>query len=206
MSYDFDLPLPSMTETLIKYSTIAANYGLLLVPAVLLGGPIVLVACNTWAFSLASWLIPPLELFRLRRHGVWLMHALATLVRNGRPLTPSLAVLAERYPRAIIGRRIARAVQQTEAGIPWTAALRHQGLISSYDAALLAAAERNNHLAWALEEAAEGVERRREIRMKYLSNVLLPVVLLLLGTTVAMIVIALFVPLIALIQGLAGSR
>jgi type II secretory pathway component PulF len=156
-------------------------------------------------FRFAAWFIAPLHYLRLRQYGAGLLHSLATLVRSKQPLPVAIGVMAERFPIPLVGKKLRQVSQQISAGQPWSDCLRRAGLISSYDAAFLVAAERNGNLPWALEEAATNAERRRVLWLQWRANLVFPVLIVMLGVVTAFVVITLIMPLIALIQGLSGG-
>lgn len=157
------------------------------------------------AAYMAGWLprdLPVIwRLFR-RYDGALVMRGLAIAVRRGLPLPQAIAAVADNYPI----RRICRVLDIVEAEISsgqvWQESLRRTKLISRADAAVLAAAERAGNLPWALEEMAESAIRRQLYRTQIFLQLLFPPVLLLIGTFVMFVVVSLFMPLIALIQGL----
>jgi type IV pilus assembly protein PilC len=68
---------------------------------------------------------------------------------------------------------------------------------------VLQAAQRVGNLEWALDELADASLRRAAYRWQAVVNVLGPLVILFAGLLVGFIVVALFMPLISLIQGLS---
>jgi type II secretory pathway component PulF len=118
-------------------------------------------------------------------------------------MTQALHLLADTYPIRHVGRLLAAVAGKAYQGASWHTSLAHAGLISSADAAVLAAAERADNLPWALEEMADSAIRRQTYRLQLALHCLYPLVLLLLGGLVAFFVIGLFLPLISLIQGLS---
>ena len=71
------------------------------------------------------------------------------------------------------------------------------------DAMVLEAAERTGNLAWALDEMADSSLRRWVYRLRLATNVLFPLMVVVMGVTVAFLVVSLFMPLVALIQGMS---
>jgi type II secretory pathway component PulF len=203
MFYEFELPLPRPTVTLIDYSYEMVQRGWLITPLLMFTTLLLLVTFHTGAFRVAAFFLPRLEWFRRRQHGAWLLTALAAMVRQQRPLPESLAFLADRYPTPFIARRLRRAVVNMEGGTSWIEALQRRGFIASYDAALIAASERNGHLAWGMETVAASLERRRMARLRYWSSAIFPPAIVGLGMLIGYVVVSLMLPLIALIAGLA---
>ena len=68
---------------------------------------------------------------------------------------------------------------------------------------MLQAAQRVGNLPWALTEMADSVRRRLAYRVQAAVQLLFPPIVILMGLAVTFIVVALFLPLIALIQRLA---
>jgi type II secretory pathway component PulF len=203
MFQEFDLPLPSATVALVEASRFIVNYWFLVLPAGF--GLLMTLALifDDSMFRLAARIFPPLERLRLRRHGAWLLQGMAPLVREGHPIPQVLRLLAERYPVGNIHRRLERVARDVEAGTPHYESLRRFGFIAGYDAALLAAAERNKHLPWAMEAVAGSIHRRRMARLRYGSSLVFPSAIVGLGMIVGYVFIALMMPLIFLIQGLS---
>ncbi len=139
----------------------------------------------------------------IRYDGALILRSLALCVRLKREIGPAVFMLSRQYPTRNVSRRLLRASQRIDDGMHWCDALRHVGLIRRVDVAVLQAAERAGNLVWALEEMADSALRRCEYRLRAWLNVGFPVVVLVLGAIVAFIVISLFVPLVALIRGLA---
>ena len=138
-----------------------------------------------------------------RYDGALMMRGLALTVRRGVPLPAAMQLLAETYPLSIVAGRMQTAAEQVAGGQDWCQSLRQTGLIGQADAAVLSAAQRTGNLDWALEEMADSALRRQAYRVQVLIAIVFPFVLLAIGFVVAVIVISLFLPLIALIQGLS---
>jgi type II secretory pathway component PulF len=107
------------------------------------------------------------------------------------------------YPKGWVRRRLDRVFTTVCAGADWIDSLRAQGLIRPADSAVLRAAERVGNLPWAMREVAESNRRRFNYRVYVLLQVLFPLVILLVGLTVAVFAAAYFTPLVTLIQRLA---
>jgi type II secretory pathway component PulF len=142
------------------------------------------------------------RLFR-RYDGALVMRGLAIAVRRGLPLPQALDAVAEHFPISRITRLLEIVSAEVAFGHVWHESLRRVKLISGADAAVLAAAERAGNLPWALEEMAESAIRRQFYRTQLVLQLLFPPLLLVIGGFVAFIMVSLFMPLIALIQGLS---
>ena len=96
-----------------------------------------------------------------------------------------------------------RAAGDVQDGRDWVESLYSHGLIRRADLAVLQAAERVGNLPWALREMAESNRRRFAYRLLSVVQTAFPLVIILFGAIVGFIVVALFIPLISLIQALS---
>ena len=169
-----------------------------------LGIPILLLLAV--AAFLSGWFprdLPVIWRFFRRYDGALVMRGLAVAVRRGLPLPQALSAVADHYPIRHVCRVLDVVESEIAFGHVWHESLRRSKLISRADAAVLAAAERVGNLPWALEEMAESALRRQLYRTQIVLQLLFPPVLLLVGLFVTFVVVSLFLPLIALVQGLA---
>jgi len=199
MFEEFELELPAVTQFNIAVANDAA-YGLPLVCPVLL---ILLLVATSYFVRWSRYELPGFNWIWLRSDAALVMRALALTVQLGQALGPALRLLAQQYPRPSVGKRLQKAAERVEQGEHWCHALRSVRLLTGTDVGVLKAAERVGNLGWALEEVSEGSLRRWALRWKVLVNVAFPFLILALGMMVMFIVVGLFIPLVALIQGLS---
>jgi type II secretory pathway component PulF len=203
MFEEFELMLPSMTVQLINLSTWVVTIGWVFLVPVNLLLPVFLFGSLLY---FAGWLprgLPLVWPLTKRYDGALVMRGLALAIRRGLPLPAALDAVADSYPISMAVGRLRHASMRIAGGMPWTQALRGTRLISSADAAVLAAAERAGNLPWALEQMADSALRRQTQRLQALVGLAFPIALLLVAMFVGFFVIALFLPLVSLIQGLA---
>ena len=129
-----------------------------------------------------------------------ILDGLALVARQQRPLGEGIATLALSYPKADIRRRLALAVFDIEAGCDWADSLAQHGMIQRAEHAVLQAAQRAGNLAWAMQEMADSARRRFFYRLQAIVQTLFPVMLICFGLVVMYIVVALFLPLVTVIQ------
>lgn len=207
MFQEFGLELPVMTKLVINVSTLIVEHGFWIAAPVTMAFTSVVLAAFVWGgLFFIGWFprdLPFVWRVFKRYDGALVMRGLALAVRRQLPMTQALHLLADTYPIRHVGRLLAAVAGKAYQGASWHTSLAHAGLISSADAAVLAAAERADNLPWALEEMADSAIRRQTYRLQLALHCLYPLVLLLLGGLVAFFVIGLFLPLISLIQGLS---
>lgn len=207
MFEEFGLKLPVMTELLINVSNLGAKLGAsLLLPVGLVVLLLLILMLLQGIVSVTGWFprdLPLVWRFFRRYDGAVVMRGLALAVRRGLPLPEGLKLLAATYPIRRIGRQVAIAHARVMQGADWRHSLLLAGILTHTDAAVLAAAERVGNLPWALEEMADSTLRRQLYGLQVAMQVLYPVLVILVAGVVGFIVIGLFLPLIALIQGLS---
>lgn len=199
---DFGVTLPPTTRLVIWVSEVFASTPLL--PLAMLVELLVLFSLPFSYFGLINWRPPGSDWFLWRRDTSSILRALAVTVDAEKPLTAGLALLADLYPVPRVRRKLARALVLAENGVPWIDALSRRGLIGRADAAVLEPAQRAGNLAWALRTLADTHERRLSYRLMAVSQLMLPVVVVLAGGVVALYAVGYFLPLITLIRSLAS--
>jgi general secretion pathway protein F len=198
---DFGTTLPAITVTLIKVSTFVVNYWFLLFPFYLFA-LLTLVHVTMRYFGWTDAEMPGTAWFTRRLDSAQILDTLSLVAGQQRPLPEGIAALARSYPKKSIRRRLREAVADIEVGRDWCESLLWHGLIRRPESAILQAAQRAGNLPWALREMADSGRRRLAYRVQAISQVLLPPIVIAMGLVVMFIVVALFVPLISLIQKL----
>src|SRR5262249_32042909 len=99
--------------------------------------------------------------------------------------------------------QLSSAVKALHAGTPWHEALLKSRIVSKPEAALLKTAEQAGNLPWTFRQIAQRREKRAVYLLASALQVLYPLVILLLGSFVGIFVIALFTPLVKLVEGLS---
>jgi type II secretory pathway component PulF len=203
MFHEFDLPLPGPTVQLVNASNFAARVAPIVFLPVATFGLFALTLSSSLGFRVWARLIPPVHMLRWPVYRDGVLESLALLMEKRWPLPQAFAAIAEVHPVKFVSRRLVLASERTQQGSSWLEALEHMCFVTRHDAALLAAAERNGHLAWALEQVAGNHCRRRAYRLQYAMGWAWPLLILLLGAIVAFVVIGLFLPLVTMMEGLA---
>lgn len=201
---DFDTELPDLTVSLISISDAFVNYWYVF--ALPLGPCVWLAFATDWMAErhgyrqsfgkLCGTFLPRLFLPDVLRGLSW-------GVRGAQPLHKTLQAMADAAPNLDLERRLRMAATQLEAGQPLGATLYGIGLLTAAEVEFLERAEELGNLPWMLETLAESNERRWEARFVRVSVWLQPFATLALGLIVGFITIALFMPLLKLINDLS---
>lgn len=199
---DFGMELPAMTRGLISSGYYAVDYWFLLLPLYLLVGGLMFYAFLAY-FGLASWDLPLLNQILRRLDSANVLDGLALVAGRQRPLGEGVGTMAREYPKSNIRQQLRLSEADIAAGGNWGESLFRRGLIRRTDLAILQAAERMGNLPWAMRETADSARRRFFHRLQAIAQLAFPAVVIFLGLLVMFIVVALFMPLVALISALA---
>ncbi len=200
---DFGTSLPRTTALVIGVTHVLVDYWPL-TALFLLMQVLAYIVVAGMLFGAFGWNFRALDRLLWRSHVAMVLRCLSIMTEANRPLGPGLESLARTYPALWVRPRLKRVAEDIAMGDDWAEALSRRALISRAEAGLLDAARRVGNLNWALREAAVNNDRRLSYALQLVNVWLLPVVSLFLGAVVFLIVVAYFVPLITLIQRLAG--
>jgi type II secretory pathway component PulF len=201
---EFKLDLPLLTRLVITAASFFLDYGFILSPFLLIIPALPFLGLYAaWRFVGHS----RADLSRTGRlgmplHRACVMEALALAADNGRPLEPATALLAAIYPRRLVRLRLAYAHVLMVQGADWLDALRGAAVLRAGDIAALRAAQQQGNLGWTMRELAAAARRRTLQWAQTAGQIVFPLVLVGLGLTIAVIVVAMFIPLISLINSL----
>lgn len=200
---DFGARLPWLTRQMIAFSKLAYDFwpvsyliGLAFVGLFIYGSLcyVGLIACDLPG---TRWIVRRLDTATV-------LDTLALSTEAGRPITEPLAALASRYPRHSLRRRLRRVWIHVAEGGDWCEGLVDARLLRPVDAGVLLSAARVGNLPWALRETADSNRRRFAYRLSAALQIIMPLLLGAVGLVVGLYVIACFLPLISIIEHLAG--
>jgi len=198
---DFDAELPALTKSLIEVLSFCVDTVFPGVLIALAAGSLLLYTLLRYT-GLIRWNPPGIDRIMRRLDTAVVLEATALMLRHEHPLTHGVATLAATYPRWSIRRRLRKVWRDLHAGVDFHDSFYARGLIRRADRAVLQAAGRAGNLPWALDELADSSRRRLAYRLQAIIHLLFPPVLIAIGLLVAFFVIAVFLPLISLTQGM----
>jgi type II secretory pathway component PulF len=207
---DYGFPIPKLSRAVFSWlapltAWMPANLdGALFLLGVLICGSLI-AGVVVWALNAQGLLPPgPRTWLRRRREGAAILRGLSVGIAAGEPLPETMRKLAQGPLSRWTRRRLLRALQAVDDGGAWPEALRREGLSTRAEAGLLEAAERVGNVAWALREVADSRERRLAYRVKVLTAIVHPLVIVSLGLLVLTIVVAYYLPLVEIVLQLSG--
>jgi type IV pilus assembly protein PilC len=204
---DFQMKLPAITQMLMDTSRWFGNYWYTL--------PL---------FPLCWWLL--IKLIRLNRTGnyavdwVWLSipiigpliektvvarttRTLGTLVASGVPILEALSIVRETCTNAVFERMYQRVYESIREGDTIAQPLKESRLVDDMVVNMVDVGEETGDLDTMLYKIADVYDEEVNVMVEGLISLLEPIMIVVLGFIIGTIVIALFMPLIKLLEGLS---
>ena len=138
-----------------------------------------------------------------KRDAPEVLRALGGIAREGQSIPQKLLLLAERPGRPDLGARYQRIAESMTAGKALSDSLYDQGLLTRLQRESVAAGERGGHLEFVLFALAEAAEQREYRQGAYWAELLKPIAVVVCGLVTAFVVIAMFMPLVKLLNELS---
>jgi len=204
---DFDMKLPDLTQWLMNTSHWFADYWYVI--------PL---------FPLAWWLL--IKLIRLNRIGnycvdwVWLhvpvmgkiieksvvartTRTLGTLVSSGVPILEALSIVRETTTNAVFEKMYLRVYESIREGETIAQPLKESRLVDDMVVNMIDVGEETGELDTMLNKIADVYDEEVNVLVEGLISLLEPIMIVVLGLIVGTIVVALFLPMIKLLEGLS---
>lgn len=149
-------------------------------------------------YSLVNRLVHPLR----ELHSAEVLQKLSVAMQAGRPIPGALSTLARYHFDPAVRNKLLFVRNEVEQGEDVWHSMTTVDLLAPAEVRLLEAAHRVGNRPWALQQLV-GVKKRRTLwRLEWLSELLLPALVLLLGAFVLFQALTIFQPLVNLIEGL----
>jgi type II secretory pathway component PulF len=200
---EFRLKLPYATELLISVSRWMTKYWWVLAFAAFAA----FILTNLMMLSSrVRWNLPWLgRLYRLYARGQFL-HVLGLMLQSGKPLPEILGSVTESglLPSAVLNRARSLQIDLTQGQALADGLVRH-GLATEPMRALIVSAEKANNLPWALEALGDSLTRQSARISQRLALVAFPLLVFAIGTIVALVSVAMFLPLVEILDSLGAQ-
>jgi len=198
----FNANLPPITQFLIALGTAAQRYALAF--AVVLVGAI--VAFRWW--SRRDSARSALDRVRLKlpvAGEIWLKHQVAqlarilsTLLTGGIPLVQAMETAAESLNTPLLRHAVEAAGKSVREGQPLSGSLKASGLFPGLAIDMIEVGESTGALPQMLNSVAEFFEDDVNTRMQAVLSLIEPAIMLVMGTFVAFVMVALYLPIFSL--------
>ncbi len=201
--YDsFHAELPPMTKILITIGT-AAQGSILAVVGVVVAA---IVGFRYWAKRESSRTI--LDKLKLKTPGlgeIWLKYQVAqlsrilsTLLTGGIPLVQAMETAAESLNTPLLQRAVEAAGKSVREGQPLSKSLQASKFVPGLAIDMIEVGESTGALPQMLNSVAEFFEDDVNVRMQAMLSLIEPAIMLIMGTFVAFVLVALYLPIFSL--------
>lgn len=195
--HEFHMDLPEGTEWLFAFTDWLADYGWLILLAVPAVAVVVLFLVLDSTFR---WYCPVVGRFYRRLLQSRVLRMLGILLETGKPVPEALGILADSgYFPFVAERRLEAVRLRVEQGEPLAESLRRGRLLPAAVVPLVQAAERVGNLPWVLGELSVSLANGTIRRLRQISILVSPVVLIAVGVLVAFLALGMFLPIIELL-------
>jgi type IV pilus assembly protein PilC len=206
---DFKMKLPWITEMLIATSRWFVKYWYVI--------PLIPVA-----------LVLTLKLIRLNKTGAYVldkvklympvagmiieksivartMRTLGTLISSGVPILEALSIVRETAMNAVFEDAFQRVYESIREGETIAVPLRECKIVDDMVVNMVDVGEETGDLDTMLNKVADVYDEEVDVLVESLISLLEPIMIVILGLIVGTIVVALFMPLLGLLEGLSGG-
>lgn len=202
-----DQQLPLITRIVIGISAFLANYYWVIIIAVVLGGLLLVQALKRPAFRLSVdrtvLRIPLLGKLLRNLHAARMARTLATMVASRLPLLEGLRLTGGTIRNKVLSAANDDIVESVRSGGSLSGAMRTSGVFPPLLVYLTASGESAGQLDTMLERAAEYLEREFDNFTSTALSLLEPLIIVAMGGVVAVIILAILLPILQL-QNLTG--
>ncbi len=198
----FDAELPFVTKIVIGVSNFLANYGLVVLVGLIIGGIAFWRALKVPAFRRAfdEWMLTLPVLGKLLRglDGARFARTLATLFAGGAPLLDSLRGAQRTVTNTHMRARLDGVITQVREGASMAASLKRAGVLPPMMTHMVAAGERAGAVPIMLDKSAAQLEEEFDTASTVALRLLEPAIIIGMGGIVMLIVVAIMLPILRL--------
>ncbi len=200
---DFGTELPTMTNSLIGISDWVMGYWYLgLLPLLTMAVVTLFYFFRGWFQHTSNGRVLLAEHFP-RYWTPLILRLLSVTVAAGESIGNGLHAMLTEIRPGRTANALSAVRMQVNGGTDCLEALRQKGFLKDREVTFLQSARRTRHLDWGMIHLSRTVLRRREIWAQRLASLIQPLIILAVGLVVGFICIALFLPLIKLLNDLS---
>lgn len=196
--------LPWATRSLISLSTyIQEKWWVVLVVVVA-----VVFAIRVWLISEAGakitsiWLLtlPGVKDLVLGIYMTRFARIMEMLIKSGVPLLDALKIISSTINNMVLEEEINNMVVEVERGVPLSTPMQRNEYFPKFIGQMVAVGEQTGKLDQILAKVAEYYENESSTRIKSISSLIEPIILVIVGVGVAFLIFAVLVPIYSLAQ------
>jgi type IV pilus assembly protein PilC len=207
---DFRLPLPWLTIKLMNTSRWFVKYWYVL-PLVPIGLIVLfkLIRLNKtggYILDKCKLFIPVMGQIIEKSVVARTMRTLGTLISSGVPILEALAIVRETCMNAVFERCYSKVYDSIREGDTIAVPMKESRLVDDMVVNMIDVGEETGDLDTMLNKIADVYDEEVDVLVESLISLLEPLMIVILGFIVGTIVIALFMPLLGLIEGLSSAK
>jgi type IV pilus assembly protein PilC len=191
--------LPFLTSLLIKFTAIVASGAPVILAGLVAGGIGLYLGYRSDAGRRAldsiTLRIPLVRTLIIQYIMAQLTRTLATVLRGGIPLVQAMDTTAGVIGNRVIARRLLESRELLTEGVSLADAMERTKLAPDMTVRMIEVGESSGDLPQMLEDVADFYEQEVENRLTVLTTMIEPVLMLTMGTVIAFIVVALYLPI-----------
>ncbi len=205
----FEMKLPAMTQTLLDISDFMKNY-FWIMPLVLIGWIIFcrLLRLMYWGRYVLDWVwlhVPIIGGILEKTIVARTMRTLGTLVSSGVPILEALSIVKETAGNAVFEEMFQRVFESVREGESIAMPMKESRLVDDMVVNMIDVGEETGELDKMLNKIADVYDEEVDVLVQGLVKLLEPVMVLFLGFCVGFIVVALFMPMLAILEKLSSG-
>jgi type IV pilus assembly protein PilC len=205
----FEMKLPAMTQTLLDISDFMKNY-FWIMPLVLIGWIIFcrLLRLMYWGRYVLDWVwlhVPIIGGILEKTIVARTMRTLGTLVSSGVPILEALSIVKETAGNAVFEEMFQRVFESVREGESIAMPMKESRLVDDMVVNMIDVGEETGELDKMLNKIADVYDEEVDVLVQGLVKLLEPVMVLFLGGCVGFIVVALFMPMLAILEKLSSG-
>jgi type IV pilus assembly protein PilC len=204
---DFDMTLPAMTQGLMTVSHWFADYWYIIPLIPLCWWLLIkLIRLSKIGNFVLDWLylhIPIIGRLIEKTVVARTTRTLGTLVSSGVPILEALSIVRETCTNAVFERMYIRVYESIREGETIAQPLKESRLVDDMVVNMIDVGEETGELDTMLNKIADVYDEEVNVLVESLISLLEPLMIVILGLIVGTIVIALFLPMIKLLEGLS---
>ena len=215
---DFEIELPGLTNFLIKASSwVAGNQPEQLVPgwSVIVASPFILVVLlkmlrkTNFGRAMLDWMIlkiPVVGVLVEKTTVARFTRTLGTLVSAGVPILEAINITRDTCGNWVFERALQRVHDSIREGESFSAPLRESKVCDGIVVNMIDVGEETGDLDVMLMKIADNYDEEVDVAVQSLLSLVEPLLVVVLGSIVGGIVLALFMPLVKMIQSVSDSQ
>ncbi|MCS7168630.1 MAG: type II secretion system F family protein [Gemmatales bacterium] len=205
----FDMKLPAMTQTLLDIADFMKQY-FWIIPLVLIGWLIFcrLLRLMYWGRYVLDWVwlhVPVIGGILEKTIVARTMRTLGTLVSSGVPILEALSIVKETAGNAVFEEMFQRVFESVREGESIAMPMKESRLVDDMVVNMIDVGEETGELDKMLNKIADVYDEEVDVLVQGLVKLLEPLMVLFLGGCVGFIVVALFMPMLAILEKLSAG-